>query len=586
MSTTVIDALIVTLGLDPKGFKKGSEEVRKERDAMEKGARRQDTEEGKRAKQRALEAKGAADAIKKIRNEVVGMVAAFVSVSAIKGFIERITQSDAAVGRLSKNLGMSTIELSAWKEAGDKLGGTGEDIEGAFRNINRIVQDFRLHGGSDAQTPLARAGLDIDKFLARSTTQQDRMRMLADAYKKLSPQDAQSFGGAAGFSEGAINVLMRGSAAIDVVVGKQREMNATSERDAQLAQDRITAWNEITSAITGAGREMLNDATPAIMAVLGAVKSLVEYARNHMSVVEPIVISLTLALGALAAVKFAGLLSGIAGVSGALASAAIPASALMMILGKAGLVGAVGAASYGLATMLGADKLGSWLGGKAFDLFGPSYNPNGGSRTASGRVTGGAPASAAGGRMTRGMRNNNPGNLNYAGQEGATKESGPGGRFAVFQSMEHGVVALAKQLQLYASRGNDTVRGIISKYAPESENNTAAYIASMTKRMGVGPDQKLDLNNINVLREVIAGISTVENGAGRLGIGQINSGLAMFQAGRGGRGGAAGGTSSTDVKIGHVSVHTQATDAKGIAIDFGNAVNQHAFATNANSGMR
>ena len=580
---TVLDAFIVTLGLDPKGFKQGSAEVQKEREKMEKGARRQDTEEGKRAKQRELEAKKALQAIVKIKNEVLGMAAAFVSASGIKSFVEKITASDAAVGRLSKNLGMSVKDLSAFKGAAEKMGGTGEDMEAAFRNINWIVQDFKLHGGSDAQTPLGRAGLDIDKFLAKSTTMEQRLRMLADAYKKLSPQDAQSLGGEAGFTEGAINVLMQGTEALDAQVTAQRKANVVSEADTAAAKRRVDAWSKLGDSLEEVGRKITTWLTPALEYLL---RVLTEHPEAILAVG-----GIATALSAVAAISFTSTIAGIGGVAAATTAAGVATAGVLGILSKVVLTMAAIWSVTQIYRYLEAVK-------ELRDVRtreGVKLTPEAQARVDRGDTrTGGASDSwdapdgaAAASGTTRGMRNNNPGNLNFVGQEGATKETGPGGRFAVFQSMEHGVVALAKQLQLYASRGNDTVRGIISKYAPPGENNTAAYIGSMTKRMGVGADQHLDLSNIAVLREVISGISTVENGAGRLGIGQINSGLAMFQAGRGrGGSGGGGGTSTTDVKIGNFTIQTQATDAKGIAIDFGSAVNEIAISGQANSGQR
>jgi hypothetical protein len=71
----------------------------------------------------------------------------------------------------------------------------------------------------------------------------------------------------------------------------------------------------------------------------------------------------------------------------------------------------------------------------------------------------------------RGIRNNNPGNINFAHQAGAKLEDGPGGRFAVFATMEEGISALARQIHLFVGRGINTVNAIISKYAPPSDNN-------------------------------------------------------------------------------------------------------------------
>ena len=50
---------------------------------------------------------------------------------------------------------------------------------------------------------------------------------------------------------------------------------------------------------------------------------------------------------------------------------------------------------------------------------------------------------------SRSWRNNNPGNLMYAGQPGATE--GDGG-FAVFDSVQDGFNALVRQLQVYVTR--------------------------------------------------------------------------------------------------------------------------------------
>jgi hypothetical protein len=112
----------------------------------------------------------------------------------------------------------------------------------------------------------------------------------------------------------------------------------------------------------------------------------------------------------------------------------------------------------------------------------------------------------------RGIRNNNPGNLNYVGQAGATKETGPNGRFAVFQTAEEGLRALGNQLRLYSNRGINSVRAIISKFAPVSENNTQAYIGHVSKNLGVGADAALNLNDPKVLQGLMSAIVQVENG--------------------------------------------------------------------------
>jgi len=93
------------------------------------------------------------------------------------------------------------------------------------------------------------------------------------------------------------------------------------------------------------------------------------------------------------------------------------------------------------------------------------------------------------------IANNNPGNLRFVGQQGATQ--GVGG-FAHFDTYEAGYKAAQSQIALDISRGHDvkgspttTLAELISSWAPSSENNTAAYIRDVAERTGIAPGAPL-----------------------------------------------------------------------------------------------
>lgn len=97
------------------------------------------------------------------------------------------------------------------------------------------------------------------------------------------------------------------------------------------------------------------------------------------------------------------------------------------------------------------------------------------------------------GKMTdarpRGIRNNNPGNIefgDFAKSQGATGEDG---RFAKFDTAEQGIRAMGKLLENYQKKGFDTVASMINRWAPATENDTSAYISRVAKAMGVEPDE-------------------------------------------------------------------------------------------------
>ncbi|MBD1590347.1 structural protein P5 [Pseudomonas typographi] len=127
----------------------------------------------------------------------------------------------------------------------------------------------------------------------------------------------------------------------------------------------------------------------------------------------------------------------------------------------------------------------------------------------------------------RGVRNNNPGNIdfnprnNWQGQLGI--EVGvPYPRFARFDTPENGIRALAKLLLAYRGKdgmpgvgapGIDTVREIISRWAPGGENDTEAYIASVANYLGVKPNDPIDVRLPATLRRLVEAIIAHENGS-------------------------------------------------------------------------
>lgn len=121
-------------------------------------------------------------------------------------------------------------------------------------------------------------------------------------------------------------------------------------------------------------------------------------------------------------------------------------------------------------------------------------------------------APPASGKMTRGLRNNNPGNMRPVSRNQAND-----GAFTIYRTPEEGWGALGKQLKAYANAGLDNVASIISKYAPSSENTTGAYIqsvtANMSKRLGsdVGALTRLDLSDPRVLKALMQSITEHEN---------------------------------------------------------------------------
>lgn len=114
--------------------------------------------------------------------------------------------------------------------------------------------------------------------------------------------------------------------------------------------------------------------------------------------------------------------------------------------------------------------------------------------------------------MTRGYKNNNPGNIRLTATKWKGEIDGDDKSFKKFKSMAYGYRALFALLREYISKGYNTIDKIINRYAPGNENNTEAYINTVVKKTGIDRNTILTFAEINRITDIVAAISFVENG--------------------------------------------------------------------------
>lgn len=118
--------------------------------------------------------------------------------------------------------------------------------------------------------------------------------------------------------------------------------------------------------------------------------------------------------------------------------------------------------------------------------------------------------------ISRGLRNNNP--LNIEKTKGGNPWLGEivpsaDSRFAQFKSMAYGYRAAFKLLNNYQKNYRlDTIRKMISRWAPSNENHTDAYVETVSNRSGVPANSRITTTNRDVMVPIVAAMSYVENG--------------------------------------------------------------------------
>ena len=116
--------------------------------------------------------------------------------------------------------------------------------------------------------------------------------------------------------------------------------------------------------------------------------------------------------------------------------------------------------------------------------------------------------------MSRGLRNCNPGNIRrsrvcYKGEKRPSRDP----EFKEFESMAYGYRAMFVLLDSYRRRhGLKTIRQMLNRYAPPSENFTEGYIRFVSQRSGIAPDEELDTLLARDMIPIVSAMSEIENG--------------------------------------------------------------------------
>ena len=116
-------------------------------------------------------------------------------------------------------------------------------------------------------------------------------------------------------------------------------------------------------------------------------------------------------------------------------------------------------------------------------------------------------------KIPRGIRNNNPLNLRVGNNWKGEVANPSDHTFEQFTEMKWGVRATFVLLRNYIKRHKlNTVRKIISRWAPSNENNTYKYIEVVCQRANLKADEVISFDNTCQMIALFQAMCFVENG--------------------------------------------------------------------------
>ncbi|MGD9424010.1 lytic transglycosylase domain-containing protein [Pantoea sp. NSTU24] len=272
---TIIDALVVTLGLDATGFNKGQKDVKGGLDDTRKQSEQT-------AKDMEAAGKRAASFFGSIRTELLALVGVTLSVQGFRNFITGMTDNLQQLAVNSQSLDMSAKSLDGWQRAAEAAGSSAEKITGTLSGFQSVLTQIRTGGGQD--NPLfaalsSFAGATGANFDYQNDNSEEVMRKIADNWGKLSKDAQRRFGGMFNFDNQTQQALTNGNLVTDA--DRFAKMSRTTEDATRKAQEFNRRLAEMKQNFSAASQVLYEALIPYVEKLIPLIEKVGIWITEH-----------------------------------------------------------------------------------------------------------------------------------------------------------------------------------------------------------------------------------------------------------------------------------------------------------------
>ena len=287
---TIIDALIMTLGLDDSDYHKTSQKVKKENQSFTEEQKKQLDKIEKQAKQ-------ALSAISNVQKGILGLFTAVAGATGVGQFLTQVNQAEAALGRLSSHTGQSTEELHKWSNMAAIVGGSAEDMQAGVSNLQQQLTDLKYKGemGSTV-TFLAQMGVAVADTNGEMRKQSDIMLDLSDRAKNMKKEDFYNLASSSGMTDSQIDLIMKGRTELEKMMIAQEENALVTKEQAEEARKLQAEWEMMKQSMFSAGVRILHDLMPIIQLIAEGLRELFNFLQKHRGIIYGFFIGLATAM--------------------------------------------------------------------------------------------------------------------------------------------------------------------------------------------------------------------------------------------------------------------------------------------------
>ncbi|HBR1847739.1 TPA: transglycosylase SLT domain-containing protein [Klebsiella pneumoniae] len=275
MAATVIDALLVTLGLDTSDFRKGQKDVS---DDLKK--QREDAK--KTAKEMAEQGKKAAAFFGSIKTELLALTGVTVTAGGLMSLVKNTTSSLMDLSIQSKALGMSAKELDGWAKSAEAAGSSAEKITNVLKGFQDAKQGATF---GDFTNPL----YEVAPILRRLTgveinTSKDDVPTIArkvfSALQKVkNPAMRRVLAERVGIDDATLQRNQEGQFLPDV--DRLTKSSGITDASTKGAKEFTAAWAELNQNLDTTKNQFYTFLIPYVREFNGVLRDLSDWMKSH-----------------------------------------------------------------------------------------------------------------------------------------------------------------------------------------------------------------------------------------------------------------------------------------------------------------
>ncbi|HBM3196306.1 transglycosylase SLT domain-containing protein [Klebsiella pneumoniae] len=275
MAATVIDALLITLGLDTSDFRKGQKDVS---DDLKK--QREDAK--KTAKEMAEQGKKAASFFSSIKTELLALTGVTVTAGGLMSLVKNTTSSLMDLSIQSKALGMTARELDGFGKAAESAGSSFERITAALQGFQAAKQGS-LFG--DTSSPIFSGmrmltALTGDTFDVYSKDAKSLARSYLESLRKVKdPNIRRQIGAMGGFDDATIQRNQEGRFLPDV--DRLTKSSGITDASVKGAKEFTEAWVVLNQNLETTKNQFYTFLIPYVREFNGVLLQLSNWMKSH-----------------------------------------------------------------------------------------------------------------------------------------------------------------------------------------------------------------------------------------------------------------------------------------------------------------